>query len=329
MDEYYKSPMSTEAEKHYEKVKGVIHYCGYDQSYGRGDVNWIQGEKATLGEVLADYRVPDKYIDQVASHMRCSCCGYADFDRYSDIGLISRTDAEIQGKIWQANKKYKKSIDELLILIEQYPSLVLKNALARKIYKEIHEHNTPSYALENIYCYRCRMPEKRKKFTFKDIHAPKVGIAKAGRYNHSGQSVLYLSHHLETAVGEVSGVSTGEVDIWLQKYRIGKIEQILDLSPDWEGILNLSTLFTALIDSRILKRKSIDAMSTWRPEYLLTIFIADCAKSSGYRGIKYPAIKGYGDNYVIFDPSDKNIAPVGSHERRLFDFNKDSKIVDW
>ncbi|MCW3109235.1 MAG: hypothetical protein JWQ09_3741 [Segetibacter sp.] len=329
MDEFYKSPISAGAEKYFAKVKDLIHYCEYDQSYDGADVIWLMGEQAELGEVLADYRVPDKYIDEVASHMKCRGCGHNDFNRYSDVGLIDPIDKQIQEKIKQANKKYKKRIDDLLDFIEKFPSLVLKNPIAKKIYREISEGKVPTCTLQNAESFRCRLPDGSRGFTFEEIHAPKVGIAQAGRYNHSGQSVLYLSRYLETAITEVSGVSKGKVDIWHQQYRIERMEPILDLSIDWEGTLKLSILFTAVVDTRILKRTSSDSLSTWKPEYLLTTFIADCAKSCGYKGIKYPAIKGYGDNYVIFDPLDKSIQPVGAHTRIQFDFRKDSDIVDF
>ncbi len=310
MDEFYKEPLSKGAVKYYEKVRDLIQYCNYDQSYDGSEVIWLWGQQAELGEVLADNKVPDKYIDEVASHMSCNGCGCEDFDRYSTIGLIDLIDKEVQDKIEKANKKYKKHIEKLLEYINSYPSLALNNPVAKAIHKEISNSKVPECTIENVTVYRCRMPEGNKTFSFKEIHAPEVGISNAGRYNHFGQSVLYVSSYPETAVTEVSGESKGDIKIWMQKYTIKKIGKILDLTSDWEGFLKLSTIFTAIINNRILEQTSPGNTSTWKPEYLFTIFISDCAKSCGYNGIKYPAIKGVGENYVFFDPLNKEIVPA-------------------
>ena len=78
----------------------------------------------------------------------------------------------------------------------------------------------------------------------------------------------------------------------------------------------LSELLAALIYSSLLSSPA-DSEGWNRPEYVLTRFVADCARSAGVEGIVYPSCRHTdGDNLVLLNPlSSKNaLEPVKINE---------------
>jgi hypothetical protein len=71
-----------------------------------------------------------------------------------------------------------------------------------------------------------------------------------------------------------------------------------------------SILFTALLNNNVLERRMSIVNSTWKPGYLLTNFIADCAKKANYNGIRYNSSKFKDSNIVLFDPKHKAIQAI-------------------
>jgi hypothetical protein len=147
------------------------------------------------------------------------------------------------------------------------------------------------------------------------MDAPGEGIAGIGRYNHAGKSTFYVSNSQDCAVSEIVKDPSVQSIAWVQKYKVKDIGDILDLTMDWNEFYNLkSVLFVTLLNRRVFEQKAGTAYSTWKPEYLLTNFLSDCAKNAGYQGIRYTSVKGYDFNVVFFDRSKLNIIPKGIPE---------------
>jgi hypothetical protein len=107
--------------------------------------------------------------------------------------------------------------------------------------------------------------------------------------------------------------------VWTQKYEIEKVIGVLDLSVNWDDFYSIeSRLFLTLLNVRVFEQKGSVKSSTWKPEYLLTNFIADCARFAGYTGIKYSSVKGYHPNVVFFDRHKLAITPLGTPQTTTF-----------
>lgn len=311
MNTLSKPELLGKARIHYQKVKDLIRYCTYDQPYDRNEVIWLYGQKRELIDLFNDYKIPKTYHADIAARMVCKSCGNNDFEIHSYIGAEEEKDNQIHIKLGEADRKFKKKIIDLQEYIKLYPSLVLDNPLARKIQKEIESGNLQTCVLEKFDCYRSRIVGDAKVFNSIDLGAPDVGIARIGRYNHPGQSVLYVSESRDCSVAEILDDYHQPALIWVQKYHIDGITNILDLKIDWGGFLNFgSVLFTALLNNNVLERRISKDNSTWKPGYLLTNFVADCAKKANYNGIKYNSSKYRESNIVLFDPKHKSIQPV-------------------
>ncbi len=300
-----------QAKNHFQKVKDLVRYCSYDQPYDRSEVIWLYGQKRELVDLFNTYKIPEIYHADIAANLVCKSCGNHDFNLHSYIGTEDEKDNQIHIKLVEADRKFKKKIIDLQEYIKFYPSLVLDNPLARKIQKEIESQTLPICVLEKFDCYRSRIVGDAKVFNSVDLGAPDVGIARIGRYNHPGQSVLYVSESRDCSVAEILDDYHQPALIWVQKYHIDGITNILDLKIDWGGFLNFeSILFTALLNNNVLERRMSKDNSTWKPGYLLTNFVADCAKKAKYNGIKYNSSKYSDSNIVLFDPKHKSIQAI-------------------
>ncbi len=140
-----------------------------------------------------------------------------------------------------------------------------------------------------------------------------------GRFNHAGQSHLYLSNDKETALKEALNRKAAGL-VWLQKFVIKEeVKNILDLSFNWDNLtpttntLLLSLKFLIQLEGRI-EIKEIGSRIIY-----LTRFIMDCAKKSGYNGIKYDSTKDTSSyNMVLFYPKNIKIQPIGSPIVEIF-----------
>lgn len=330
MDYCSKSDIPEKAQKYYNKVKDAIKYCAYDQPYDGGDVIWLFGERTDLSEIFDLYRIPEKYREVIADNMVCQGCGHDDFDIYSDVCTESRVDVELEIKLETANRKYKKKIDGLLDYITKYPSLVLNNTLASKIHKEIMAHTLPVHEIKAGTYYRSRVVKDSDVYSSENLGPPRQGIASVGRYNHSGQSVLYLSKTRDCSVAEVLGGNANSALIWVQEYDVADIGNILDLSITGEHFLSLdSVLFTALLNNSALKKRCDNAYPTWKPEYLLTNFVADTAKLAGYTGILYNSAVAGDLNIVLFDAKHEGVKPIGNPKIFIHEPKKEDHLFDF
>ncbi len=151
------------------------------------------------------------------------------------------------------------------------------------------------------------------------MHNPPKGKPLEGRFNHSGQSHLYLSNNLNTAIKEVVGLNRTQL-VWTQEFSIEKeIKNILDLSFNWE---NLTPSTSAMLLSLKLNN-SIDRTDrnkeNWRPDYYMTRYIMDCAKELEYSGIKYNSTKDlYEFDLVLFHPQQVGLKSIGRPKIQIF-----------
>jgi len=299
------------AQRYLKQVQQEVKYCPTCQPYDGGEYIWILGEKTTLEEIFDELDVPERFRGDIPKHITCDNCGSSNFDRYDTVGKEDHFDLETQKRIRLAERKYRRKIDELQSHLYKYPSLALTTALGRKIHKEILSGNVLDLSISGKW-YRGRKASSSEVYESKDMQAPPIGRASDGRYHHTGQSVLYIANHKDTAIGEVLEDYFKPGLVWIQDYEIGGIDKILDLRSDWNRIgMTESAILVALLSRRLLEQKVEDRKSKWKPEYFVTRFIADCAQLAGYNGIMYSSTRSTGDNAIIFDVTTTLIKPVG------------------
>lgn len=332
MDEFDKTELTSLEEKYRKKVQAKISNCLYCQPYDGGEAVWIWGDRIGLDELFMDMGVPEKHWENIAEHLGCPYCGNDTFDLTLDVGTKTKYDIEIENHIETAKKKYGIKISALEKLLEASPLLALSSPFAKDIYKELKERKLPIINIQGDF-YRARRSTDESVLNIDKMLNPPVGKPTEGRFNHSGQSHLYLANSKETAIKEVIS-DNQQVLVWTQKFSIKKnIENILDLSFDW---LNLSPSTSALLlslkisDSLEKHKNNIDH---WKPDYLLTRFIMDCAKSLGYNGIRYNSTKDSMDyDLVLFFPEKFEISPNDEPKIEVYvkkESNRDFDLLDY
>lgn len=310
------------AQKHFDRVQNKLAYCITCQPYDGDSYIWALGQETTLDELFEELAVPEKYRDDISENLSCNNCGKSSFERYETVGTENVYDGEIYKHLDKAESKYGKQIKALQELLQEYPSLGLLNPLSKKLHKVITEGKVLTSNISGEW-FRARKVKNSSVFRCDDMEAAPVGLARDGRYHHAGQSVLYLAETEETAVHEVLEFNDDSALVWIQEYKIISIDNILDLASSLDELgPEISELLVALISSDALHEKVEDRKNNWKPQYFLTRFIADCAKSAGYNGIRYMSTRGYSDNVVIFKWNDENLKSVGKPRVLIHEIKK-------
>ena len=167
-----------------------------------------------------------------------------------------------------------------------------------------------SYSAGNVF-YRARICTDGTGFSPNDMSAPPPELAKAGRVNAEGISVLYLGDSIETVVYEVRAgrydyVSIGTFEL-LQDIKIISLDLLNNISPFMreEGnitkhAVNLPHLAQLSHEVARPLRRSDSAL-----DYLPTQYISDFIKNQPeISGISYKSTMAKkGTNLAVFTPS--------------------------
>ena len=292
--------LSVKEELYRSKIQSKIYYCLNCQPFDGGEAFWIQGDRISVNELFEKSRIPEKYWENILPHLYCPNCGTSYFDIWSDVGMRTKYEKELSDHESKAKKIYGKHVVRLEEHLQNYPMLAYQNKFAQKIYKEIRDKNLPTATAQGIY-YRARKASNSKILSIAQMLNAPLGKSHEGRFNHSGQSHLYLAREKRTALIEVS---KGNNLVWCQKINIkNEIDNILDLTFDWTDITpSTSALLLSLNINNTIKRNDRNK-ENWKPDYCITRFLMDCAKSLGYNGIKYESAKDSSFNLVLFYPN--------------------------
>jgi hypothetical protein len=327
---YKKVPILNKTKTIYkDKVQKEIKYCIYCQPNEGDSYVWVLGNHTTLDELFYELKVPEKYWDEISENLYCPYCGKQGFEPYEDIGLEDKYDIRIQKHINEAECKFGKEIRKFENDIELFPTLALENPLGRKILKEIKNGAIPLTNLSGKWI-RARRVEDESILKSDQMYAPPKGKPGEGRYNHAGQSVLYLADNEDSAAQECLGMINQSGIVWLQEFEIKLINNILNLKSNWDDLgPDNGALIVALLSSNILERKVENRNDKWKPQYFATRFIADCARLRGLNGIMYNSTRSYGTNIVLFKEADDFITPKGEPYLYTYDEKKYNSIYDF
>ncbi len=324
MDGFEKPELSKIEERYYKKVQSEIEYCLYCQPYDDGDAVWIMGDRTELNDIFYSHNVPEKYWDNIMSHLYCPHCGNSGFSLGLDVGVKTQFEKDVDEHMNEVYALYGSEVRELEELLESFPLLAYQNKFAKRIYKEIKDKKLPTTSIKGKF-FRARKVESSEVFNSKKMYNAPLGKPEEGRFNHSGQSHLYLASSKETAIKEVTS-DEHSLLVWCQEFEISKeIDNILDLSFDWSRITpSTSTLLLSLKVYNSIGRSDRNKLN-WKPDYYLTRYIMDCARNIGYMGIKYNSTKDLFDfDLVLFFPDKARIKAIGNPCIEVF-LNKDEK----
>lgn len=284
------------------ELQDEIQYCITCQPYEDRDSVWILGDQTNLEDLFDEYEIPVDIRDEIANRLHCLNCGRK-LERFDDYGKKTEYERRVDQKRDEWYSKYKADLEDFVQFIEKYPYLGAKHKLGKKIVELLPEF--PETNIENENWFRARKINDGRKFSHKDMTAPEpeqVQIGE-GRFNHYGQSHLYLARTDIGAARECLDL-TDEKILWMQNVVIHKATSILDVrvgfnEPDPDSPL----IAMGLIYFSSALNISVERDRFWKPEYFVPRFVADAAKFAGFQGILYTSNHYYSDNLVIFDTS--------------------------
>lgn len=318
MDGFELPELSKIEEKHRLRIQSKIEFCVNCQPFDEGEAVWIHGERIELEELLCSLKIPEKYWNNVVQHLSCPNCGNEYFDESDEVGIETKFDREINEHMDKVSKIYGSQVKDFEELLEKFPFLAYSNKFGKRIYMELKEKKLPTVIINGVF-FRARRVESSEVFTKDKMYHPPTGKPQEGRFNHAGQSHLYLSNDERTAINEVVA-DEHSVLVWSQTFEISEdVDNILDLSFDWaELTTSTSTLLLSLKVNNSIGRDDRNK-ELWRPDYYLTRFIMDCAKEQGYNGIKYNSTKSISEfDVVLFYPEKLQISPKGDPRIKIF-----------
>lgn len=239
--------------------------------------------------------------------------GLPNLDVYTDDELAKRLNELLIGAIDYST--FKKCYEEILRTTDleiqslhehltNFPMLALENPVAQKVHKIIPEFPTFTL-LEDTVLFRARVLENINPY--KDIEMWNPPVEKVhvyeGRYNHYGQSYLYLASNVKTAMKETTPIWHRACSI--AEFQVAKKLELLDLRLEQmdESKYEQDAIMVhyMLIYRGALARKTKNIF--YKPEYAVPRFVADVAKMYGFEGIIFNSTKDNGENIVLFHPN--------------------------
>lgn len=231
----------------------------------------------------------------------------ADFDR-----LICKIDcpecgSPLSENMWLYNfpfdveEDFKQKINEVLNMAKSKPFLLLDHEFCRRLLIAIR-----NLALKIVpkkfehSLFRGQRCNDRPLEKIGDFDFPPKEIVQEGRYNHAGNPVLYIGSDVETCHAELRGVSSVVIEFMLEAEI--KVLDLVDSYSKDGGKFEDANLLNLLVHSALVSAKQ-ENYGWYRPNYVVSRLVADCARAAGLDAIKYPSIRrdGKGFNLVILN----------------------------
>jgi hypothetical protein len=300
-DDFFDLP--DEIQEAIRDINNNIVGCANCQPYDSEDkdIVWVTGHRHEISDVLYDHDISEEYLEKILPHIECPSCGNVFEYLSDDVGIMSEYEIKFQEKYDAIVEIEKDKIQAFYNFLSKYPYLGSEHEVGQEIAKEIKI--MPLETINNKIYYRARKPENGKIFRHRDMYKPPQNKnIPEGRFNHYGQSHLYLGETEELCAMEKANEK--KELLWMQKYKIIKLERILDVSEYISpyNIDEIPLFFAGLFYSGLINVQKSNNIS-WTPEYFIPRFIADVARHNEINGIIYQSTKTIGRNLVIFDLS--------------------------
>lgn len=293
-----------------EYLKEEIHGCYNCQPWEDGKPVWIE-PKSDLYDLLQYYEVEDKDMEEALEGFCCPRCGTSLEEPYAEVSVKTEYDHKV-AKIFKELDRdtIKKKLIGFNKFITNFPYLAISHPVGKEIFNCIAK--APTYNVtKGTWCRARLLNDESRIFNSDEMKTPdpnKIYI-KEGRYNHTGQSFLYLGSDQKTSFLEIK--KNKENTCVIQKFIIRNLKNILDLRFDYSDIpTDVDIVYLALIYNGYLNKIS-DSKSSWKPEYFIPRFLADAARKYGYSGIIYTSAVSFGFNLTIFNEESATVIPKG------------------
>jgi hypothetical protein len=283
-------------------IQREIVSCPNEQSFEGGEVVcWILGCPSYLGDLLMNHEVPDALRDGVVSRLWCPRCD-SPLEAWQMVGTKYRFEQAHEATVERALRKHGEQLFEFCRFLHKSPMLAATQPVGKRIIRELRK--APRISLSKPHWFRARVD---KTHGFGPAPAEKVADQ---RYNSSGQPRWYFADNAEAAVAEVA--QDGKT--WVQAFDVGQLDGLLDLRSrradddralDEEGDYHPphGLLVVSLVYGDLLTQRNYgdDDGRQWKPEYLVTRFVAEAASAVGFTGILCGSVRYPGENLVVFD----------------------------
>ncbi len=222
------------------------------------------------------------------------------FNKFIKSISCPRCGAELRYNIWPYTlpfdvvDDFELIIGEIADISNKTPFLLLENKFANQVYEAITDLSKEStQTIVDNSLFRARTKASLSTTAIKEFDFPPKSCVKEGRYNHAGIPALYLGSDPETCFYELR-----ESPCIIAEIKITKEIKILDLTNTYEKHPKQSDLLNTLVYSVLMSARQDDS-GWYKPKYVFTRFISDCAKAAGFDAIQYPSTRKNGDNYNI------------------------------
>lgn len=185
-------------------------------------------------------------------------------------------------------------ISELASLAQIAPFMMLKHYFAEEVFSVIEDLSSQVQPVQiDDYLYRARISSQIIELNDCEFDITPKEFSGEGRYNHSGIPAYYLGSDMETCFQELRGNTS-----YIAKLKIAKKLKVLDLTASVENYKMHSDILGTLVYSALISAKHDDC-GHYKPQYVFSRFIADCARLVGFDAIKYPSTRNHEDSFNI------------------------------
>lgn len=187
------------------------------------------------------------------------------------------------------------TIREVSQLASSTPFLLLENEFCKQVLaavRDIGKSASPKLLDQPLFRARSASPAPPLQ-SIDSFDFPPAAFISEGRYNHAGAPVLYLASDKETCQAELRDSACLVIEFTL----IAPV-RILDLTDPYKAHQEHSDLLNSLAYSALVSAKQRD--DGWhKPHYVVSRFVADCARSAGFDAIKYPSTRKTMTNFNL------------------------------
>ncbi len=232
-----------------------------------------------------------------------------DFDLLVRQLYCPRCYSPLAGNIWpyefpfRVPRSIERTLREVSMLANTTPFLLLEHDFCRNVLSAVRRlaASLPIKRLEQRL-FRGRslahgsIEEELRSFDFPPPH-----LIQEGRYNHAGQPVLYLASDVSTCHAELRLAPSLVVGFELRAEL--RVLDLINPYRDHQASVRDVDLLNCLVYSSLVSARQ-ESNGWQRPHYVVSRFVADCARACSVDAIRYPSTRRTGANFnlVVLNP---------------------------
>ncbi len=229
-----------------------------------------------------------------------------EFDFYITQISCPRCGTPLGGNMWayelpfDVPRDFESTIKEVSILAKSTPFLLLEHNFCSQILTSIRSlYKTVKKLPIEAPLFRARsLAQGALEKKIENFESPPHQYVQEGRYNHAGNSVLYLGSDTATCQAELRGA-----ECLILEFTLTQPIRVLDINNPFDAHEEHADLLNCLVYSALASAKQ-NSDGWHKPHYVVSRFVADCARAAGFDAIKYPSTRITTTNFnlVILNP---------------------------